>query len=169
MILTSHSIIGVAAASVFPSHPLIAFSVALASHYAVDAFPHWDYKLLSSKEDPTPLNNDIVIGKNFLSDARRVFIDALLGVIASSLLFYFFDFGHSVLILIAGISGGMAPDFLQFVYFKFRKEPFKSLYIFHKFMHSCHKELKQHIVVGVSLQIAIVASIVFLIKFFLID
>lgn len=170
MILLSHSIIGVAAASVFPSNPMLAFSVALASHYIMDAIPHWDYKLLSSKEDSkTPLNNDIVIGENFIFDLRNVFIDALLGVIISFLLFYFFGFGHSVLILIVGIIGGIIPDILQFVYFKIRKEPFKSLYIFHNFIHSCHKELKRHNVAGIFFQIATVASVVLLIEFFLIN
>ena len=166
MILTSHAIIGVAAASAFPSHPALAFSAAVASHYIMDAIPHWDSKLLSSKEDAdAPLNNDIVVGKNFLSDFKKVFIDALLGSIASSFLFYFFGFGHSMLILIAGISGGIIPDILQFVYFKFRKEPFKSLYIFHLFTHSRYKKLKQHIVAGISLQILTISLILLLAKY----
>lgn len=166
MILISHSIIGVAAASVFPSNPLVSFSVALLSHYIMDTIPHWDYKLLSSKEDSkTPLNNDMVIGKNFIFDLRNIFIDVLFGVIISFLLFYLFGFGHSVLILIVGIIGGILPDILQFVYFKIRKEPFKSLYIFHNFIHSRHKELKRHNVVGIFFQILTVFLIVLLAKY----
>lgn len=166
MILLSHSIIGVATASIFPSNPLMAFSVALASHYIMDTIPHWDYKLLSSKEDfKTPLNNDIVIGKNFIFDLRNIFIDVLLGVIISFCLFYFFGFGHSVLILIIGIMGGIIPDILQFVYFKIRKEPFRSLYIFHSFIHSRNKSLKKHFIIGILLQILTVALIVLLAKY----
>lgn len=76
MILTSHAIVGVAAASVFPSHPILAFSVAIASHYIVDAIPHWEYDLLSSKKDrDNPLNNDITIGKDFISDLKKVLFD----------------------------------------------------------------------------------------------
>lgn len=168
MILTSHTIIGVAAASVFPSHPIVAFSAALLSHYIMDAIPHWEYDLLSSEKDlNNPLNNDIKIGKDFFSDLRKVSVDIFTGIIASFLIFYFFGISKMpILILIAGISGGIAPDILQFVYFKFRQEPFKSLYLFHYFIHNRSDELKRHFIVGTFLHILTVVSIVLLVKYF---
>lgn len=168
MILTSHAIIGVAVASAFPTHPIVAFSAALASHYIVDAIPHWEYDLLSSKKDKNnPLNNDITIGKDFFSDSKKVSADILTGIFVSFLFFYFLGFDSvSLLILIAGIVGGTAPDILQFAYFRFRREPFKSLYLFHYFVHSRTEELKKRFIVGIFLNILTVVSIVLLVKYF---
>src|SRR3989344_7139838 len=144
MILTSHAIIGVAAASAFPSHPVLAFSAALASHYIMDAIPHWEYDLLSSKKDlKNPLNNDIAVGKDFIYDLGKVFADMLIGIIASFVIFYFLGLSGSILILDVGIVGGIIPDILQFVYFRFRREPFKSLYLFHYWIHSRNKKLEK--------------------------
>lgn len=169
MILASHAIIGVVAASAFPSHPILAFSVALASHYAVDAIPHWEYDLLSSKKDlDNPLNNDMAIDKDFISDLVRVSLDMFLGIVISFFTFYFLGFKDSSLpILIAGIAGGIVPDILQFAYFRFRREPLKSLYLFHYFIHSRTKSLKKHFIVGIFLQIFTVSLIVLLTKYFM--
>ena len=168
MILTSHTIIGVAAASAFPSHPILAFSAALASHYITDAIPHWEYDLLSSKKDrKNPLNNDITIGKDFFSDLMKVLVDMFIGIIVSFIVFYFLGLNGSRLILIAGIAGGIAPDILQFVYFRFRREPFKSLYLFHYFIHSRTERLEKHFIIGIFLQILTIVLIFLLIKFFL--
>lgn len=167
MILTSHSIIGVAAASAFPSHPILAFTAALASHYIVDAIPHWDYHLLSSKKDlKNPLNNDITVGKYFFPDLKKMSFDMLLGITLSFFVFYYIGFGVKTLpILIAGIAGGIVPDILQFAYFRFRREPFKSLYVFHYYIHSRTEKLKKHFIVGIFLQILTVFLIVLLTKY----
>lgn len=167
MILASHVIVGVAVARVFPSHPALAFSAALASHYAMDAIPHWDYHLLSTKMDlDNPINDDITIDRNFISDLKKILFDMVLGTSVSFLLFYFFLPGASVGIFIAGIVGGVAPDILQFAYFRLRREPFKSLYLFHQFVHSRTRELKEHLIVGIFLQIFVVALVVFFVRFF---
>lgn len=168
MILTSHAVIGVATASVFPSHPILAFSVAIVSHYIVDAIPHWEYDLLSSKKDKkNPLNNDITIGKDFFSDLMKVLADMLIGIFASIFIFYFFGLGASILILIAGIVGGIAPDLLQFAYFRFRHEPFKSIYIFHYRIHSRNEKLEKHLIIGILLQILTISMLVLLAKYFM--
>lgn len=167
MILTSHAIIGVAAASAFPSHPILAFSVALISHYVMDAIPHWEYDLLSSKKDRNnPLNNDITIGKDFISDLMKVSFDMFLGIALSLFVFYFLGLNfYSLLILIAGIIGGIAPDFLQFAYFRFRREPFKFLYLFHYRIHSRNESLEKHFIIGIFLQILTVSLIVLSAKY----
>lgn len=170
MILTSHAIIGVAAASAFPSHPMLAFSAALASHYITDAIPHWEYDLVSSKKDrDNPLNNDITIGKDFFSDLMKVLFDMFLGIAISFFVFYFLGFNfNSLLILIAGIAGGIIPDFLQFAYFRFRREPLKFLYLFHYHIHSRNESLEKHYIVGIFLQILTISLIVLLARYFLI-
>ena len=168
MILTSHAIIGVAVASAFPSHPALAFFAAVASHYIMDAIPHWEYDLLSSKKDrKNPLNNDITIGKDFLRDLKKISADIFISVLASFIIFYFIGLGESILILIAGIAGGIAPDILQFAYFRFRSEPFKSLYIFHYWIHSRTEKLEEHYVIGIFLQILTISLILWLAKYFM--
>lgn len=156
-------------ASAFPSHPILAFSAALASHYITDAIPHWEYDLLSSKKDRNnPLNNDITIGKDFISDLMKVSLDTLLGIALSFFVFYFLGLNFdSLLILIAGIIGGIAPDFLQFAYFRFRREPFKSLYLFHYRIHSRNESLEKHFIIGIFLQILTVSLIVLSARYFL--
>lgn len=170
MILASHAVIGVAAASVFPTHPIIAFSAALASHYIMDAIPHWEYDLLSSKKDlNNPLNNDIEVGKDFFSDLSKVSLDLFIGIVASLVAFYFIGLGiySSLPILIAGISGGIIPDILQFVYFRIRREPLKSLYRFHYFIHNRYRKLEEHFLVGIFLQVIIVVLTVLSANYFL--
>jgi hypothetical protein len=44
MILSTHAVVGGAIASLMPSHPVLAFVVGVASHYAIDAIPHVDYQ-----------------------------------------------------------------------------------------------------------------------------
>jgi hypothetical protein len=51
MTLTTHALLGAAAASLFPASPALAFAAGFASHFAADALPHWDYKILSKKEN----------------------------------------------------------------------------------------------------------------------
>jgi hypothetical protein len=47
MILSTHAVVGVALASFVPSHPFAAFVIGFASHFALDAIPHWDYPIKS--------------------------------------------------------------------------------------------------------------------------
>src|SRR6516225_11831962 len=43
MILSTHAIVGGTIASLFPSHPALVVAAGFASHFAIDAIPHWDY------------------------------------------------------------------------------------------------------------------------------
>lgn len=47
MILCTHAIIGGAIASLLPLNPAAAAIAGFASHFAIDAIPHWDYPLRS--------------------------------------------------------------------------------------------------------------------------
>jgi len=49
MTATGHAVIGVAIAAVFPN-PVVAIPIALLSHIAADAFPHWDAGTNRSKK-----------------------------------------------------------------------------------------------------------------------
>jgi hypothetical protein len=60
-----------------------------------------------------------------------------------------------------GAIGAMFPDFLQFVYYKTRREPLKSLQRFHLFMHA-KMRLDDYRFIGPALQILIVVGVVWL-------
>jgi hypothetical protein len=47
MILSTHAVVGGAIASLMPGHPVLAFVIGAASHFAIDAIPHVDYPLYS--------------------------------------------------------------------------------------------------------------------------
>jgi hypothetical protein len=47
MILSTHAVVGGAIAGSIPGHPVLAFVIGTASHFAIDAIPHVDYPLYS--------------------------------------------------------------------------------------------------------------------------
>ncbi|MFA6296985.1 MAG: hypothetical protein WC629_00270 [Candidatus Paceibacterota bacterium] len=135
MTLGTHAVVGASLATLLPSHPVLAFTAGFLSHFVLDSIPHWDYKLLSiSKDENNKMNTDMVLGSNFIIDIFRIGFDIYLGLSVAFLvvgnLFY------PPFVLLAGAIGAMLPDTLQFVYFKFKREPLRSLQKFHMFMHA---------------------------------
>jgi hypothetical protein len=72
MILSTRAIVGGALASVFPSHPVVVIAAGFASHFAIDAIPHWDYPLRSISTGPGAHNQ-------FGAAVRREGLTLLLG------------------------------------------------------------------------------------------
>lgn len=158
MTLTTHAIVGAAAAKLFPEHFLTAFTAGFISHFLIDAIPHWDYKLRSIKKDPAnPLNNDMVFGFNFIIDILHISFDFLLAITVPFLIFGASNLSQAT-ILAYGIIGGTLPDLLQFIYFKWRKQPLISLQKFHHWIHTKKKltEWKS----GIALQLILNATVV---------
>src|SRR5258708_20443215 len=79
MILTTHAIVGGALASLFPSHPIIAVAAGFASHFAIDAIPHWDYSLRSIMVAPGR-RNQLKLGRLLLQDVGLIGFDACAGL-----------------------------------------------------------------------------------------
>ncbi|MEI6042495.1 MAG: hypothetical protein WCQ00_02930 [bacterium] len=160
MILTTHAVTGATFTALIPKNPILGFAIGFGSHFILDSIPHWDYKLKSSRKNKEkPLNNDLVINKDFLKDLVKIGFDGLLGLSLSFILLG--AFGHASLIAILfGAIGGMMPDFLQFVYFKWRHEPLVSLQKFHIWMHS-KRSLNSRPIFGIFCQVMVI-SIVFL-------
>lgn len=122
MTLTTHALVGAAAASLFPTHPYAAFTAGFLSHLAIDAIPHWDYQvwLRSVERDMfDPLKNDMRWGRDFWHDLAIIAADAIIGTILAVLVFGWW-FGLSIPIALVGAWAGILPDFLQFAYFKLR-------------------------------------------------
>ena len=44
--LMTHAIVGAAIVGLVPAHPLLGLSLAFASHFILDALPHWDYPIV---------------------------------------------------------------------------------------------------------------------------
>ena len=137
MTLSTHAIVGAAAAKLLTLNPILGFFIGLASHYLLDSIRHWDYKLESKtkvKEDP--LSERMEINWKFARDAVRVGSDFLLGVLLVCVLLFLSKDLSNIFAVLAGFLGGVFPDALQFVVFRLKKEPVISLQKFHHFVHS---------------------------------
>jgi len=163
MTLATHALVGASLAQLFPEHPVVGFCVGFASHFFLDAIPHWDYKLASSRQDiERPLESDIVVGRDFYFDLLKIGTDALLGLVLAFVFFPEFTF-PAVLLTIAGAFGGILPDALQFAYFKLRVEPLVSLQRFHKYMHA-KLHLRAYPLPGATLQAIFAIIVVYIVK-----
>ena len=155
MILSTHAVVGAAIASFLPSHPAAAFVLGFASHFALDAVPHWDYPIHSPSVDPkigAPLKFD----RALLRDAVTIGSDGLFGLIAA---LFLFASPQTQGVILLGALGAMLPDALQFVHARFPYEPLRTLQRFHRRMHT-DKEIKQHVVLRIGSQVLLVAVIV---------
>jgi hypothetical protein len=137
MILANHAIAGAALASLMPNQPLVGFTVGFLSHFVLDAIPHWDYDLSSAEKDENnPVNDDIIVNKKFIFDILlKVGPDIAAGFLISCLVFCLY-LKISIIAVLCGAVGGIAPDILHFAYMKWRHEPLKSLLKFHLWIHA---------------------------------
>lgn len=158
MVLGAHAIIGGAVASATGFDPSLSLVAGWASHYLCDYFPHWDYKLRSAKVDlANPLNNDLVLGRDFCFDLVKLFSDVLLGLALVLIFFVNLAKPENLPAVMAGAIGGLLPDLFQFVYMKLRREPFTTMQKIHNRVHSPSKKLKEKPLLGFLFQLAIVA------------
>jgi hypothetical protein len=132
VILATHAVVGAAIASLIPDHPLGAFLAGVASHFAIDAIPHWDYPLRSmfrgaDKGAPLALDRGLVI------DFSLIALDGLVGLV---LAVWLFATPATMLTITMGIVGGILPDPLQFLHRLYPREPLRSLQRFHMWIHS---------------------------------
>ncbi|MDD5152501.1 MAG: hypothetical protein PHS95_00665 [Candidatus Pacebacteria bacterium] len=155
MTLTTHAITGAAIASFFPGHPVLAFSLGFGSHFLLDTIPHADYKILSDSINPD-IGDKTKFDKLFFLDILRIGTDCFLGIILSLILYSSPILFWAVL---WGAIGGIVPDFLQFVYTKFRHEPLLSLQRFHQYIHTDIR-FKNNLVFGWTTQIVFVLVVI---------
>ena len=153
MILSTHAIVGGAIASFIPSDPLLAVIAGFASHFAIDAIPHWDYPLQSIAVGKGADNRSLRLSRTVLADLAIIAIDASAGL---ALALWLFATPASVWVIAFGAIAAMLPDPLQFVHSLFPKEPLNSLQRFHHWIHSKRKLAWKW---GVSSQIAFSAAV----------
>ncbi len=82
MILSTHAIVGAAIASFLPSHPTTAFVLGFASHFVLDAIPHWDYPIRSAAVDPK-IGAPMTFDRALLRDAVVIGSDGVLGILGT--------------------------------------------------------------------------------------
>jgi hypothetical protein len=162
MTLSTHAVAGAFVGALVSQNLAVAAVVGFASHFLLDAIPHWDYKLASSHQDrANPMNNDIdAFDRHFIIDLAKIGLDVVLGLGIVFLLFQNSSFSVIVGAFIGAVFG-MLPDPLQFVYMKFRREPFVSLQKFHMFMHA-KTHLDTRPVLGIGSQLILITFIIYL-------
>lgn len=159
MTLATHTIVGTLIASLVPSHAVLAFGAAMASHFAVDAVPHWDYSLFSAVRDrKDPLKDGFAFDRRFARDLFRISFDAAIGVAASAILLVWLR-ENALPGVFIGAAGGILPDALQVAYAKWRHEPLVSLQRFHLWIQK-GRQLAVGPSFGIALQIFFVAVLV---------
>lgn len=141
MILSSHII--AASAVVAPlmaksfdfAGGVFIFLVSFLSHYAVDAIPHWDYKVSSILEDGE--KRKFVYKREFIrKDLTKNTLDGILGLLGGVLIIGFpadfIDFfAFSLLVF-----GALLPDALEVCYIAvWKKFPLSIAHKIHRFSH----------------------------------
>ena len=153
MILSTHAVVGGAIASLFPSDPILAAAAGFASHFAIDAIPHWDYPLRSISVGKGADNRRLRLNRAVLIDLICIGVDACAGL---ALAIWLFATPASAWAIALGAIAAMAPDPLQFVHSIHPREPLDTLQRFHRWMHSNRKLAWK---LGVSSQIAFAAAV----------
>jgi hypothetical protein len=118
-----------------PAHPLLVVCMAFASHFLLDAIPHWDYPIRSASINPEiagPMKYD----RALFADMVTIGADALLGIVLALILF---TSQSSIILVFFGACAGILPDALQFAYMRFPRQPLASLQRFHQWSHTSHK------------------------------
>ena len=121
MILTPHAIVGAALANIFPNDPALGFGLAFLSHYALDMLPHTDYSINNFLEKETKTVKSVF--KNAGAALHLLFItfDFILAIVLC-ILFFVRD-ERALLLTLVGIIGGLLPDLFQFLYYKYKNQP----------------------------------------------
>jgi hypothetical protein len=150
MILSTHAVVGAALASLIPDHPVIAFVVGAASHYAIDAIPHVDYPLYSITVRRSA-KSALTVNPLLLRDLTLLTFDACVGL---AIVLWLYGAGPAVL---AGALGAMLPDPMQLASKLYPREPLRSLQRFHVWIHT---KRKLSWPLGVIAQLSFVALVV---------
>lgn len=136
MTLAAHAATGALLAAFVPQYPAAAFSLGFASHFLLDAIPHWDYKLYSLSGEEDPLGMKFPLTLRFAADLVKIGFDFLLGIFVGCVLFpALLGFPLTFAVAVGAISATL-PDFLTFLYTKYPRGILRSIMIFHMSIHA---------------------------------
>lgn len=142
-------------------NPLLIFVVAFASHFILDAIPHFDYKLLSAKEEDSMSAKIVKDYKLISKDLVRIGTDILVGSVIIVVTYSFLEITFPAIIFIAVIIGAIMPDALQPVYWLSKNSLLKPLHKFHVKIQE-KREIKSPLL-GISTQAIIIAISIYVI------
>ncbi len=171
MTLTTHAIVGAAAAQFFPRNPAFAFFAGFFSHFIIDSLPHRDYKILSGKKEneiKDLLDYDMnVWTRAFVWDALRIGFDMFLGIILSIVIFTTLN-NSSLVVALLGAIGGILPDPLQFVYWKTKMRFMVPLQRFHAWIQKEKPNFGflTSVVIQIFMVIILISVVVYLTNFY---
>jgi hypothetical protein len=132
MILSTHAVVGGAIASLMPGHPVLAFVIGAASHFAIDAIPHVDYPLHSitvKQSAPSAMTLNWLL----VQDLGLITLDACVGL---AIVLSLYASPEATTAVLAGALGAMLPDPLQILSKLYPREPLRSLQRFHSWIHT---------------------------------
>jgi hypothetical protein len=165
MVLTTHAAAGAAIALAFRDNPWAGLFLALVSHFALDAVPHWHYPTKRLKRELKNLTGARPeLDKGVLKDLAAIGLDFTIGVgivAAAGLQFA----PENLLLILAGAVLGTIPDFFQLLYYLFPVFPFVQIQRFHLRVHT-KERLDDRPLWGIGTQAAIIIACLWLIKFF---
>jgi hypothetical protein len=153
MILSTHAVAGGAVASLLSSHPAAAAIAGFASHFVLDAIPHWDYPLRSISLGKGANNRRLSFSSATLTDFAIIGIDACAGF---GLTLWMFATQGSIRTIAIGAFAAMLPDALQFLHTLYPRGLLHALQRFHWRIHS---KLALKGVFGVGSQLALAGAI----------
>jgi hypothetical protein len=136
MILSTHAIVGGAIASLFPSHPVLVAAAAFASHFAIDAIPHWGYPLHAISVRPAAESRALNLDRRLWVDLTLIALDAGAGL---AIAIWLFAIPTTIGAILLGALAAMVPDPLRVVHALYPREPLKSLQRFHQWIHAKRK------------------------------
>ncbi len=166
MTLATHGVVGSLVAQSLAWNPALAVPVAFLSHFALDAIPHWDYKLHSVGGDYNDsMTWTFSYGYSFIKDGLKVGFDFLIGVILSVVIFKILGVQMSWVGWV-GLVIAVSPDFFHFIYGHFPNKAIGLLQRFHKLAHSKIK-IESRPALGVGLQALLVGVFVFVFSWIL--
>lgn len=165
MTLGVHMVIGAAVARrLASSHPLLAFTIGIATHYFSDAIPHWDYGVASCHgTDQEEKRRWRVTSGAFKKDLLHIALDGALGA-ALILLLARPASGAALTPLLLAACGAILPDLLQGIYFAARAPYLAPLQKFHDF---CHTKIKlgPYPFIGIPFQLLVALAAAYLLSF----
>lgn len=138
-----------------PAYPSLAIAAAFASHFLLDAIPHWDYPIRSDSVNPS-VAAAMKYDRALVTDILTISADGMLGIALTLLLL---ARPNDSALVFAGATAAILPDAFQFAYMRFPREPLVSLQRFHLWMHAS-RDMRGRAVLGVSAQIALVLFVV---------
>lgn len=161
MILATHAIAGAAIATAAHAHPLLGFLLGFASHFPLDAVPHWHYRLairpwlVLGRQVPRGSAFRRALARDLLTTGTDFALG--LGLVAAVIA----DTPAAVPAALLGALGGVLPDLLHLFQLLLPNRFFAALRKFHRRVHATTR-LDDQPLVGISSQMAVIVLAWFL-------